>query len=41
MEAVIDWLIQLPPLITQTVGYMYIFLITICEGIPPLSFLVP
>jgi membrane protein DedA with SNARE-associated domain len=41
METLLTYLIHLPPEITQSIGYVLLFLATICEGIPPLGLLIP
>ncbi|MDR2191216.1 MAG: DedA family protein [Candidatus Peribacteria bacterium] len=41
MDTLLTQIMNLPPSIIQTFGYIILFLATICEGIPPLGILVP
>jgi hypothetical protein len=41
MEAIVDWIVNLPPSFVQTFGYLIAFVAAVCEGIPPLGFFVP
>lgn len=41
MEAILQWMINVPTEIMHTVGYGVLFLATICESVPPLGMIIP